>query len=191
MFIKSKRKRNGTKREGKTENNKQEKNHCNSFGIKKEIKKSIKTKKGITSTQIIKYLKCMPNFLGCFAENELNFSIQNFPSFIVVNLDSSTMPGSHWIGIGLFRSKIEIFDPLGFNVLNWPRIPCNLLNFLHRNVVSRQVKLCRPLQDSQSVLCGFYVIFYIIARQYCSFFSIQNLFSSKLSQNDCILLNLF
>ena len=159
--------------------------------MKQEIKKTIKTRKGLSAQNIINFLNCVPYFIGCYADNELNLSVQSFPSFLIVNLDKSYMPGSHWIAIGIFKSNIEIFDSFGFNLLEWPRIPCGLLNFLHRISVSRQIKLGKAIQSPDSVLCGFYSLFYVYARQYISFEYIQNLFTNKLSSNDAYLLKLF
>ena len=68
-----------------------------------EIEKVQKDQKGLTTSQITKWLNCAPNFIGCFAEDELqNVTITSFPSFLIVNVDSTSMPGSHWIAIGIF-----------------------------------------------------------------------------------------
>ena len=167
------------------------KSNINYIRVKQKIKKAIETHQGISAKTITNILNCVPYFIGCYSDDQLNISVQNFPSFLIVNLDKSYMPGSHWIAIGIFKSTVEIFDSLGFNVFKWSRIPCGLLNFLHRLTISRRAKLCQTLQNSESVLCGFYSIFYIYARQYVSFKCIQNLFSKKLSLNDDYLQKLF
>ena len=94
----------------------------------------------MTGQYITTSLKCTPNFIGCFAQDELeNLTITSFPSFLIVNIDSSESQGSHWIAIGIFTERIEIFDSLGFDIFNWTQVPCTLLTFLHRLSVSRRV----------------------------------------------------
>ena len=175
-------------KETKTSQNKK----CDFTTVKDKIKKAIKTKIGVDSKFILKTMKCIPSFLGCFSENEVSsIRLQSFPSFLIVNVDQKNMPGSHWLAIGIFKNVIEIFDPLGFDVFNWTRIPCGLLNFLHRLTVSRSVNLCPKLQDSRSVLCGYYSMFYIISRSSLSLTEIINLFHKQVSKNDRRLLKLF
>ena len=109
-----------------------EKEDCKS---RKIIKKEIQKNKPITTTKILTILKDSPNFVGCLAEDQTEFTtIQSFPAFFIVNIDSSDKEGSHWIGIGIFQESVEIFDTLGFKIFKWSSIPCTLLKFLHRQV---------------------------------------------------------
>ena len=169
-----------------------EKSKCHQGRFKKEIKKTIKKKKGLNSNQIMQALKCSPHFAGCFAENEIeSFSFGSLPCFIVVNLDSSYMPGSHWIALGFFQNRVEIFDSLGFDIFNWPTIPCSLMKLLQQFAVSKKVRISKRLQPNSSFLCGLYSIFYVKYRPYFSFKQLQNIFSSQLSRNDSMLLKFF
>ena len=171
---------------------KNSKNYCHPTQTKKIIKKVFETKKGLREKTILRLGKCVPSFLGCFAENELSsLKLQTFPCFLISNIDTRNMKGSHWIGLGIFKDRVEIFDSLGFNVFNWSRVPCSLLNFLHRITLSRSVFLSPCIQNSKSVLCGFYSLLYIQARQSLSFNEIVNLFSKDLAANDEILMSLF
>ena len=171
---------------------KQAANHCNKT-FAKEIKSVQKEKKGLKSDFITLSLACTPNFIGCFAENELkDLTITSFPSFIIANIDSSEMKGSHWIAIGIFHDKIEIFDPLGFDIFNWSQVPCDLLDFLHRLSVTRRVLTAPRIQSDSSYLCGFYSIFYVIVRKFLSFEHLFKCFCTKfLSRNDRILYEFF
>ena len=154
-----------------------------------------KTKKGITAQFIQKSLNCLPNFIGCLAENQFsNLVITQFPTFVVANVDSYRMKGSHWIAIGIFKTSIEIFDPLGFTIFNWNRVPCSLLEFLHRMAVTRRVQVSPQIQSPHSHLCGFYCIFYLLLRSFTNLRKINSYFfllNSKLSRNDNILSNFF
>ena len=102
------------------------------------------------------------------------------------------MKGSHWIAIGIFNDKIEIFDPLGFDIFNWSKVPCDLLDFLHRLSVTRRVHTAPRVQSDSSYLCGFYTIFYVIARKFVSFEHLFKCFCTQfLSRNDKILYEFF
>ena len=169
-----------------------EKSNCIKTRDKIEIQKAFKTKKGLNSDLINRLLKCSPNFIGCFAENELkSLHFGSLPCFLIVNLDSSYMPGSHWIGIGIFNNKLEVYDSLGFDIFNWPRIPCSLMRLLQQAAVSKKVRISKQLQPNSSSLCGLYSVFYVLYRPHFSFKCLQNVFTSKLSRNDCLLLKLF
>ena len=171
---------------------KQAASNCNKT-FAKQIKSSQKEKKGLSGEFITSSLACSPNFIGCFAEDELNnLTITSFPSFLIANIDSSEMKGSHWIAIGIFNDKIEIFDPLGFDIFNWSKVPCNLLDFLHRLSVTRRVHTAPRVQSDSSYLCGFYTIFYVIARKFVSFEHLFKCFCTQfLSRNDKILYEFF
>ena len=108
---------------------KQASRNCNKSFTEK-IEQARKKEILVNSEFITNSLQCTPNFIGCYAENELeSLSITSFPCLMIVNIDSINMIGSHWIAIGLFTDKIEIFDSLGFNIFNWTRVPSTLLNF--------------------------------------------------------------
>ena len=171
---------------------KQAANHCNKT-FAKEIKSVKNEKKGLNGDFITSSLACSPNFIGCFAENELkNLTISSFPSFLIVNIDSSDMKGSHWIALGVFNDEIEIFDPLGFDIFNWSHVPCDLLDFLHRLSVTRRVHTAPRIQSNSSYLCGFYAIFYVIARKFMSFEHLFKCFCTQLlSRNDKVLYDFF
>ena len=173
----------------KSDQYKLEKNNC----IKRIYEKlKAPPQAGLMSQQIVSFLNCSPNFLGCFSEDQVTFiSIRSFPVFFMVNVDSSEFIGSHWIAIFLTSTTIEIFDPLGFKFHLWPRVPCKLLSFINLYASNRNLLVSKSIQSSSSILCGFYCIFFILSRQFFSFDSVQSFFSSKLYKNDTRLINLF
>ena len=167
------------------------KNDCNLQSIQRKITQKNKTKKGTSSSTINSLLRCVPNFIGCFAENEVSGIVfQSLPCFLVVNVDSSNLPGSHWLAIGIFEKRIEIFDPLGFKFFNWSRIPCTLLKLLHRLSQHRDILIAKRIQSDHSVLCAFYCIYYCIFRSSVSFSKICRPFKD-LKRNDKVLIKLF
>ena len=164
----------------------------NKIEIQKEIKKESKTKAGITNFKLLYFLRDFPNFLGCYAEDQLNsLVIKSLPVSFIVNIDHSGLKGSHWILIRIDRKRLEIFDSLGFNIKRWPRLPYFLLDFLHKFSIRRKVFITREIQPYNSTLCGFYCIFFLYYRSFHSFFDCTRLFSIKLRKNDSILINLF
>ena len=170
---------------------KQAARRCNQ-NLKAKIKEK---KKKLNAKFITSTLKCSPFFIGCYAENQLkNLTISHFPCFLIVNVDSSDMRGSHWLAIGLFTETIEIFDPLGFTIFNWARVPCDLLDFLHRMSVSRSVRVSPRIQSDTSSYCGFYCIFYILLRRFTVMRKIVSCFTtvfSRMAENDNVLIKFF
>ena len=96
----------------------------------------------------------------------------------------------HWIALGIFSNRIEVFDPLGFDIFNLPAVPCALLKFLHEKSADKRLVFSRKIQPNDSILCGFYCLVYVFRRQHQTFKAIQELFS-KPSKNDKILDILF
>lgn len=134
-------------------------------------------KKGLNCQTISSLINCLPNFLGCFAQDTLPEFIRP-PCTLLVNVDSIYLPGSHWIALGLFKDTLEIFDPLGFNMFLWESVPCDLLRFLHRYGQKRKVLISKRVQPLDSYHCGFYSMFYVFNRTHCSFDKIQHLLHS-------------
>ena len=171
---------------------KQTARNCNqSFEAK--IKQAWKKEITISTNFLNESLKNTANYLGCYAENQLNdLRITSFPCYLIVNIDSSDMVGSHWVALGLFRENIEIFDSLGFDMFNWTRIPCNLFNFLHRQSRNKRVIISPRIQNDESSMCGFYCIYYIISRAFNTFTSLTNYFDlNDLTLNDSKLIQFF
>ena len=165
---------------------------CNFQKIRDKVKKAKKNKKPVKASQIQRILKCCPRFIGCFAEDELEgLKLKIFPCYLIVNIDSSNLDGSHWIALGLFQDRLEIMDPLGFTIFNWQRVPCTLLRFCHIFGSRRKIFVTKPIQSKFSTLCGFYCIYYVIFRQLYSLNKIQSVFGADLSQNDSQLIKAF
>ena len=159
--------------------------------IKKAFKKEEKTKEGLDCCQINSILQNIPNFYGCFSNDEIqNILVDSLPLKLIVNLDNSSHNGSHWLAIRVDKRSVEIFDPLGFKLDKWPTIPYSLIVFIRNISHRRKLFISRELQPKDSYLCGFYCIFYFLSRDISSLHSIVNCFSPDLSKNDRILKNL-
>ena len=154
----------------------------------KEIKAQ---QKGLTACVLNSFLKSSPHFLGCYSDDEISKVILKPTCFIIVNLDTSDRPGSHWIAIGIFKNSIEVFDSLGFDLLSWPTVPHGLLSFLHRVSFRKRIKVIPRIQSKRSTLCGIFCVFYIILRSTFSLPTILAYFSSSLASNDSKLIRFF
>ena len=75
-----------------------------------------------------------------------------------------------------------MFDSLG--LIYEKKLPIEIIVFLQRFGVSRNIKFNKRLQPDLSVLCGFYCIFFIFLRQFCSFGQIQKYFVDDLNKNE-------
>ena len=154
--------------------------------------KEIKAKqKGLTDCDLNSFLTCAPHFIGCYSDDEIAKLVLKPPCFLIVNLDKSTQPGTHWLALGIFPNVIEVFDPLGFDIFSWPTLPHGLLSFLHKISFRKKVKVIPKLQSKKSTLCGLFCVFYIMLRSKFSLSSILAYFSSALVSNDRILIRFF
>ena len=150
---------------------------------KHEIKKAEIQNQGLSTKKIKEILNCCKSFAGCFARDELkNLSICFFPVYLIVNTDRRGQNGKHWVTIRVSKEHVELFDSLG--LLHNNRLPTEILAFIQRFSIPRTFIFNKPLQPRNSVLCGFYCIFYIFIRQYCTFNITQSFFDTNLSQND-------
>ena len=156
--------------------------------IKKALEKTKKSKKSLKCNDILQLLNCVPNFLGCFAQDSIDsLFLQNLPCTFLVNIDSHNEPGSHWIVLALFKESIEVFDPLGFKFYNWQSVPCQLLTFIHSEASLKKLYISPQLQPLSSNLCAFYCMYFVIERSFRSFKSITANFSPSLCKNDKLL----
>ena len=150
-----------------------------------------KRKDGMSNLEIENYLKSIPNFLGVIFDDSLNQIDPRFNGFVIVNLDHSHGPGTHWIALGIFKDTIEFFDPLGCDFLNWPNLPIGLLHHLFKASFAKTVVRINRLQSSKSAVCGLYCIFYVIHRRYFSLQTILDYFDGRRSENDKKLVRYF
>ena len=138
---------------------------------------------GLSAQEIKKILNCCKSFIGCFASDQLkSLSLSFFPCTLIVNTDKNGMSGTHWICFHISKRRVEMFDSLG--LIYEKKLPIEILVFLQRFGVSRNIKFNKRLQPDLSVLCGFYCIFFIFLRQFCSFGQIQKYFDDNLNKND-------
>ena len=157
---------------------------------KQEIEKAENENQVLSTKKIKKILNCCDSFAGCFARDELfSLSLCSYPVYLIVNTDIRGKRGKHWITIRISKSHVELFDSLG--LIRHNCLPTEILAFIQRFAVSRTFIFNKSIQPRNSILCGFYSIFYVFVRHYCSFKTIESFFSSKLPENDAIIKSFF
>ena len=135
--------------------------------------------------EINQNLKNVASYLGSFALDELNeIKISTFPIFLVINLDTRSEIGSHWIALAIYMTDIYLCDSLG-GIKPTTRMPNCLINFLHRLVLTRKLHMTCRLQPIESDLCGYYCILFVKEMFIHNCFSeFLSLFTRDTSRND-------
>ena len=146
---------------------------------KTKIKKIIeKTKKEpLTTKDLLYILKNQPNFLGVFSANQIpniRFT-RTFVSFIV-NLDNSNERGSHWIGIRVNFSKLEIYDSLGFKKRLWGKNSSHFLNYITKMRKTHKIYTTPVIQSPFTLICGLFALICLVLAQFQSFSDIVKYF---------------
>lgn len=128
------------------------------------------------------------HFVGVFAIDKIPNNLKE-KSFIVINLDPHYKKGSHWIcAIKLHKNELEIFDSLGVKIKNLVKY----FKFKKKITINYNKN---PVQDLSSILCGKFVIMYIVERMFNQDMEMKDLineiFVQNLKTNDEIVLNFF
>lgn len=125
-------------------------------------------------------------FFGAFSRDEVP-NIKARPAGFIVNTDSSSEPGEHWVAIYLIDGTSEYFDPFGF-----PPLHHTTQKFMQEHCPNGYVYNCKTIQDYNSTQCGKFCLFFLKRRmQNQSYSHIVNLFSRDTKCNDAILDSLY
>lgn len=111
---------------------------------------------------IAKFPSISDNFVGIFSINNVPKRVAN-NHFLIVNTEESSKPGKHWFCfIKRETKKYELFDSLGIdqtklNVIEEFKIfpPKSIVKFNENEV-----------QDSQSITCGLFVLYFLVNRMH-------------------------
>ena len=151
---------------------------------KEKIKKLLKTKKPVKCSKILSTMSLSPHFIGCFSQESLSKLDLCYPCYLMANIDSTGEKGSHWLALRIDEKRLEIFDPLGFEIFNWKSVPCQLLEFIHYHSIDKELYICPRIQSDKSTFCALYCCFFIFYRNFNSFRRLCRLFSTNLDEND-------
>ena len=113
----------------------------------------------LTTQQITDTLKDMRYFCGVFPINRLSFVLLPKPGAVIINLDDSYNPGSHWVSVYITeKSEGYYFDSFGRHP------PAAIQAFIERNTKNwtwnREV-----YQADDSTYCGYYCILFVLYGQ--------------------------
>lgn len=97
-------------------------------------------------------------FLGVYPSDKVfPPNLTRRPQCLIINLDSSDLPGSHWVAVCLYKIKnnkvLEYFDSYGTKSPRF-KIP--------RGWIIRHSLI--PLQSPLSIVCGHYCVYFIDRR---------------------------
>jgi len=137
--------------------------------------------------EFLPYFKKIPylekHFLGVVPIDQIPKKIKP-KCFFVCNTDPSHLKGKHWIAfINIEKNACEIFDSLGVKIQE-------LEPYFHFTQKLNFTFNTTQFQSSESKLCGFFVIMFIVERmlnQSMDFDDLlENIFSFDPKQNDNI-----
>jgi hypothetical protein len=108
--------------------------------------------------QIEEKMKSYPNFLGVFARDTLPRRVDG-QAGLIVNTDTRTQVGSHWIAIYVDENSYgQFFDSFGL-----PPFLDEFLKFLYCNCEEHFFNNV-PLQCDECITCGLYCCVFLAAR---------------------------
>ena len=110
----------------------------------------------LSTEDLYDYLRYIRHFFGVYAINRLPFVLLPKPGSIIVNLDASYHPGSHWVCLYFTaEGKGHYFDSFGRHP------PAQIQAFIERNTKdwtwNREI-----YQAEDSKLCGYYCILFAL-----------------------------
>ena len=117
--------------------------------------------------------------MGCFSKDQIKL-IENDKS-IIVNLQNSNQPGSHWIALKRVKNSIFIFDFFGIGYL-----PIGIFK-VYKNY--KMITNIYRIQDISSNLCGMFCVLFILynIKSKNNFINFLTLFNSNdLLKNELI-----
>ena len=181
----------GTNRIGKTDFEKAFSRETRHF-LSNKIQEIKGSKQGLSNRSLNRVLCDQPSFIGVFPQDYLlHVSFISFPVSLILNLDVSSQPGSHWIGLYITHNSLEIYDSLGLDPTTWTRKPVILLKFIKKISKNREIFITPRFQSDKSNLCGLYSVLFLTLRNNYTFKNLCHLFSRDFNLNDSVLLSFF
>jgi hypothetical protein len=110
----------------------------------------------LSTNEINHLLKNKKDFLGVFPVDRLPYLLVPKPTGLIINLDESYKPGSHWVAVYIPKNgPAHYFDPFG-------AVPGRHVSlFLDRNSKHGWVFNAAKFQGDLSYLCGYYCVLFI------------------------------
>lgn len=158
--------------------------------ISAKVKQTLLSGEGLSTDCLIDCLEFLPDFKGVIPQDFLDkINVDEKMSFIV-NIDFSTQPGSHWIGIYLDSKNCYVLDSLGLKLRKLHQGSKPLFRFISRLSNKLCIHFTSCIQNPDSPFCGLYCILFLISFSFTSFDHIRTLFTSDFRLNDFTVLDL-
>ena len=124
-----------------------------------------------------------PIFLNVYAKNEVPAKISQRPACFIVNNQTRSQPGQHWLAVYIDESgNLEFFDSYG-------RAPLSYGLESRMEALSQHVTYNQQRIQGRSQLCGFYCVLYLLfkVRKRSDEFFCK--FGNKYDRNDRLVFN--
>lgn len=107
----------------------------------------------LTTRDIFRMMHRRRDFGGVYPINRIPIPLLRTPKGIVVNMDKSWGPGTHWVAVYLPKiGPAYYFDPFG----GYP--PDEIIIFMERNSKFGWIYNKKKMQGNLSSLCGLYCV---------------------------------
>ena len=144
----------------------------------------------LSNNELVKWMKRRSHryskslFLDVYARDNLPDRIPFYPCALIINTDSSNLPGKHWVAVYVSAYKVaEYFDsfdqPPPHDIALW----MNKFSWDWKKVT------LYPLQNPASSLCGAYVLYFVNERPMDTLRTVFLPFSDNFYRNDLYVQN--
>ena len=146
---------------------------------------------GLSTKEIDELLSNQPKFKGAFPCDKIPIFEDNEYSFIV-NVDNSTLPGSHWTALVIRGNNAYYFDSFG-RLYDNASFPADYTASLQRLCLGKKMSFQdKVLQGFHSNTCGEYCIYFIKQlEKRIKFSEVFHDFTSNLKSNDIKIMKLY
>lgn len=122
-------------------------------------------------------------YLGIFSVDTLPLKVCNYPLLLIVNSDTSNLPGKHWRAVYIAENLHgEIFDPLG--------VPISLqLECWMNSFTVKWIRTYNFIQHPLSPSCGAFVLHFVLNRMQEKSLDtyVRNNYDNALSVNESVI----
>ena len=133
--------------------------------------------------QVISTIDKRKQFLGCFPLDQLPEFPTQFPKSCIINTQTSTKVGEHWIALILTKKHCFYFDSFGLPIINQ-----SIQQYLNTHYkILRYSDVC--IQHVESVKCGeFCIVFVTQVKSKATYEKLISQFNLKdVRENDIII----
>ena len=107
----------------------------------------------LSNVQINNFFRNNNMFGGCFSKDDVEIIDPSLPKFYILNMDSDTGPGTHWVLLSLVNPKVACYmDSFGAP-------PPQLVEMFMKRVRSQGIYNIVVIQSIKSENCGYYCLY--------------------------------